>query len=254
MTCDTSPAQSPTFAALIKGLALVGFGLVLGAGTASAQSPVLDFGSAANSSGPTLALTGVTAPAGSTIVMFVYELSTTNQIGALSDGTTNTYNIVTAANPNNDPDDGIALIFVAENIVGISNATLTYTKGTSGSPAAMAALGPVGVIPGSYDGAVENDVGGSSASPSVTMSATPDAQNELIIGAVAWNGTTSDTFTQDSAHGNYAVPFDFNKSVAGVNIAGGSFIQSGTPALATYAPTITSHPWHIFIIGLRREG
>ena len=205
---------------------------------------VLDIGAGSNNSGATLTLSNVTVPDGATIVAQFYERTSTVANGAVTDTAGNAYTLITTGAPNgSQATNGIGQLYVAKNIKALASGVITYTKITSGSSTgggAMAVLHSSG-----QDGFFGNNATGNSASPS-TVSLAGNA-NELIIGGVIWAGATTDTFTQDSANGAYAAPIDYDHSIAGCNEAGGNFIKAN-PGLATFAPTITSNPWWVWII------
>jgi hypothetical protein len=207
---------------------------------------VVSLGSTSSSTGATLTLT-VTVPAGALIFVAIHEKTTTAG-GTVGDGGTNSYTAINSANPNASTANGIGKNFYAWNAGALSAATLTYTKAGSGNSSSMSAFYATGIQTSAdpLDAAVTaTPTTGSSTTPSVT-SGTPGAAGELMVGAVAWLGATTDTFTEDGA---YATPpdsaFSFNTGVGG-----GNLVNAGSAA-KTYAPTITSHPWAAFIYGFK---
>lgn len=212
---------------------------------------VTDLGSAQNGSGATLTLTGVTVPAGALIFVQVCEQSNTINGIAISDGTGNFYNVAVGAANGGSIANGYGVAYYCVNAVALSGATITYTKGVSGSRTAMSAFYATGVNKSSpFDSSLNASASGTSTSPSVT-SGTPKQGGELIVGLLAWQSVSGDTFTQDSTHAAYAAPPDAQGTApAGAAVAGG-FVIGPSPGVAiTYAPTINnSRPWSAQIIG-----
>lgn len=185
-----------------------------------------------NTSGTTVALTGVNVPAGSLLVIEVFEFpaSSNSTPGTVSDGV-NTYTLLTSVLVGGSSANGPLAMFYAPN-ASLSSGTITYTKHQSSAlftsisafyAAGMALTSPV-------DGAVTVTGSGTSNSPSTT-SGTPGVSGELFVSAFEVNGT-SPTFTQDSGNG-WAAPF--TEDPTGI-MAGGSQVNAGT-GTKTYHPT-----------------
>jgi hypothetical protein len=157
-------------------------------------------GSIGGSTGTTLALTGVTVPAGSVVVVSVNDSSTTGVGGALADGGINTYTRAAALTNNNQNPNGFTAAWEAWNTAALSSATITYTRVQSGRPTGMSAFYATGADTSASPLDVTATAYGSSANPSVT-GGVPAVANELVVGIVGWPGNTSDAYTQDTTHG-----------------------------------------------------
>jgi hypothetical protein len=183
-------------------------------------------------------------PAGALIVVGVSDSSTANTLCNCTDTAGNTYTKF-AGFLNNAM--GIMAVYYAFNATALVNGnTITATLGQTGKNAAISAFYCTGVQTSS-DPRDANATGTSSTSttPSVGPTGTPVSGGELFVGFVATDGTSADTFTQDSTNAAYT-NFPVRAGIAGAGgptIAGGAFIQS-TAAALTYAPTLgTSRDW-----------
>lgn len=206
---------------------------------------VTDIGAAGDTPNPTVAISSVTVPAGSLIVIFIEEAIATVG-GTVSDGS-NTY---TKAASKSQAGVVFGAFYYAWNSLALSGATITYTKENSGVATTMAAFYATGIQTASdpLDAAVTATAGGVSATPSVT-SGTPGTSGELFVGCTGRNAG-AETFTQDSTNGSYAAPPDaFAIAVSGV---GGGFLVNAGSSAKTYAPTISSsRTWVDIIIGFK---
>lgn len=196
-------------------------------------------------------LAGVTVPAGALIVLVGAENgSSTGGYPTAADSAGNTYKTLLTPNFGGIAGNGYNSLLYAYNASPIDNGWISYAP----SPAApyywFTAFYATGVM---YN-ADPLDVGyyaagGTGTHPSVTMGGAPQVANDLIVGTVGWGAATSDTFTQDTAHGFSTPPFAFVVTNAGV--AGGTKINAGT-AIATYAPTISvSRQWAAIIAAFK---
>lgn len=202
---------------------------------------ITDLGTAADTASATCALTGVTVPAGATILMMAYEKTTTGSGGTFADtGGSNAYLSLTGGFPNNTQNQGLVGVWQVPNASALSGATITYTKNTSGVQTQISGAyltNTTGITTGTFNA-------GLSTNPSATISST--SSGEIIIGWVGFNAVSGDTFTQDSANGSYATPPDI-LIANGNGIAGGSFIK-GAAGSISYAPSISnSRTWGAII-------
>ena len=199
---------------------------------------VVDLGTSTNTTGATLTLTSVTVPAGALICVLVTE-AVSSSAGTLSDGGTNTYSIPTGASIALPSTEGYTMIFRAYNASALTNATLTYTKQTSGRTASMSAFYATGIQTSSdpTDSNVTATASRSSASPSVT-SGTPSVQGELIVAGIGWYAASSLTFTQATSF-TWGSPFDTVTTNAAAQQSGGKLINMGISPV-TFAPTLSS--------------
>lgn len=132
---------------------------------------VTNIGTATGSSGGSLAVTvpagGV--PAGALIVVVVSEGASTVG-GSVADTAGNTYTAVTGVFNNAASASGYGRMYYALNATALAqNNTITFTRQTSGSNAAMSAMYATGIQTASaLDTAVTNTATGSSTTPSVT--------------------------------------------------------------------------------------
>ena len=208
---------------------------------------VINLGTASGTAGATITITGVTVPSGSLIYVLSFERNSSGTQGIIDDGT-NSYNISIVGSPNGSAANGVSTSFYAFNSIQLNNATITYTKDTSGVFASMAAFYASGIQTTSDPlDTVTNIAVGNSTTPNVTTFGPLNATGELIVGNIAWNAGTGDTFTQDSINGAYATPPDsLISSVAG--IGGGNLVDSDTAPI-TYAPMLNnSRTWVNFIV------
>jgi hypothetical protein len=191
-------------------------------------------------------------PAGALIVIGVSSARTTSPTSAgITDTAGNTYS---GASTNAidwkiiGTSSGTYFICYCPNAAAlVSGNTITYTPLASAT-CASSAFYATGVAASSpFDtGVIASSTSGGSASPS-SGNITPAANGELIVGFVATNGPSGDTFTQDSADASYATPptragTSGASATSNWTIAGGSVVQS-TAASIAYAPTITSRTW-----------
>jgi hypothetical protein len=90
---------------------------------------------------------------------------------------------------------------------------------------------------------------GSSTSPLATATSGTAVSGELIIGLVATNGPSGDTFTQDSTNqGGFTTPptrvgTTGSGATSNVTLAGGVVAGWNSTGTAKYNPTITSRAW-----------
>jgi hypothetical protein len=214
---------------------------------------VTDLGTNGNTAGATITLTTTaTCGAGNSIVILLAEAGgTVATLGAVADSVSNSYSYQANGVPNNTAADGRGGISFAWNVTALpSGSTITYTKATSGHRAALSALCALNTrtVSTPVDSvATPATVMGSSASPSIT-SGTPQSTGELFVGGLYAFGAASDTFSQASG---WAAPPDKQYVANNPLIAGGNLISSSL-STETYAPTITSRPWVIFMLVLRQ--
>lgn len=217
---------------------------------AAASITVTNIGVNNNTSGATLALTSVTVPASSLIIVGVCEYNSgTGGSGTVSDGV-NTYTLIKAASPNSL--HGTCSIYSAPS-ASLTSGTITYTKFLTGSVTAISAFYASNMVSQAADSAVSASATGNSTSPSVT-SGTPAVAGELFValcGQADVVGPVS-TFTQDTAHG-WTTPFV--DSVAGTSptasVDGGSQVNGSLSSL-TFSPTLSSGGnWAAIVVGFK---
>lgn len=195
-------------------------------------------GTNSNTSGATLAITGVTVPANALVVVVVVEYNSSVGIGTVADGVNSgNYSSFTALNPNGSAYDGYGNIFYYQNSSAIVSGTITYTKASTGS-AVMSAFYATGVATVSaVDSAVTTSVTGVVVSGSVTSltSGTPTSSGNLFVG-VLFQGASVSSYTQDTGNG-WAVP---PISIVGTNaaVSGGTQVNSGV-STKTFQPSVS---------------
>src|SRR5215831_9108001 len=214
---------------------------------------VTNIGNIGNTSA-TAQLTGVTVPAGSLIIACTSEVVSASSGGSISDSASNAYTrLVSGNNTTGGASQGFGAIYYAWNSAAISSGTLTYTKlgSNKGGLSAFYATG-ANAAADPVDASVTQTATGNTATaqPNVTGGA-PAVSGELIVGVVQWAGGTTDTFTQDIAHG-FAAPPAYEHGSAADNIAGGTLVNSGT-GTSTFAPTTNSASkgWIAFVVGFK---
>jgi hypothetical protein len=161
---------------------------------------ITSVGTTSNTSGATLALSGVTVPAGVLLCVSTYESNGGTSIGSVAD-TVNTYtNNASLLLGGFTSNPRVGLFFVP-NCLALSGGTITYTKRNSGSTCCMSVFYATGVIPSSpYDANVyaSSNFGasGSTNNPVGTLtSGTPTVGGELFLGfAVGSNTANSDNW------------------------------------------------------------
>ena len=209
-----------------------------------------NIGTAASNSGPTCALTGVNAPAGSMIVVCVNVDDGTHG-GSCSDSVNGSYTFGTQQLLGGGS-NGYGQFFYFPNSSALSGATITYTKASSGSYVAMSVFYVTGARSTSpIDTATVATAAGTSTSPSVT-SGVPTSQYELMIGFLAFDGNGGGSYTQASGFSTppNLVSAAFPSSLTGV-AAGGNELNTSKSAV-TFNPTITGsvNYWAAIIFGI----
>lgn len=178
-----------------------------------------------NTGASTVALSGVTVPAHSLIVVYTAE-NGSGVTPTVSDGS-NTYNLAHA----NITGTTFSMVY-AFNTIALSSGTITFTKQHAADPAAMSIIYATGI----HTAANPLDISGvgiiSNSTPSITSSAAAQA-GELFIGGMGTSTTV--TVTQDTADGWSFPPNTVNVTLT---LSGGSLTNSGSGA-KTYAPTLS---------------
>jgi hypothetical protein len=200
-----------------------------------------------NNSGATLAITGVTVPAGAHIVVFIYERNTSAVAGTVTDGVNAgnyTSDATLRANPNALTANGYAQIHYRRNSAALTGATLTYNKQASGRCVMSAAY-----ITGVKDVAptVSVNATGTGTTPSVASGVIPDVLTALLGGAAIAGAATADTFT---ITGNLTAtpPFTDATNSGFARVRGGN-LASTTTASKIFSATIATNPWAAFMVG-----
>ncbi len=140
----------------------------------------------------------------------------------------------------------------------VSGNIITVNTGVSQAEA-LSAFYATGIQTSSNPLDATGNNSGSSVSPTVTTSAggsdaagTTSVTGELIVGYLGINGPIGGTFTQDSTNeGGFATPFvrDGTTGAGGTSnaVAAGGNVVWNSIGKPTYAPTITTAPWQVFI-------
>lgn len=178
----------------------------------------------ANTATASVALTGVTVPAGALIVVIVGNNSSSTA-GTMTDSASNTYLAATTTN------NGVVAgaIFYATNVAALSSQSITYTPPGAASCALSAFYVTGELTSGSPLDLVTTPVSGTTIS---LTSGTPAVAGELFVGATVLNGVGL-TYTQASG---FATPPVAASTFSSDLLAGGNLINAGTGAV-TYAPT-----------------
>ena len=199
---------------------------------------VTTLGTANNTAGSTLVLSGLTVPAGSFIFVTVRE-SAAIASGTISDSAGNTW--ITIPGATSGGAAGFATNFYTYNSLALSAGSITYTKSTTLNGTVLSALYATGVQTSAdpLDGAVTAGptTSASAANPPSITSGTPAISGELFIGVTASSDpTTLLTYTTDTGHG-WAVPPTFVASTTALGaVGGGSQVNAGT-GTKIFAPT-----------------
>jgi len=216
---------------------------------------VTNIGTNNNNSGSTLAISAVTVPAGSLIVVCVTDRSATAPGGSVSDGGTNTYASAASKNLNNSTSNGFGAIFYAYNSGALSGATLTYTK-TGSVNCSMSAFYATGILSVSDPldtGVTATSAGNGTGASGTVTSGAPAASGALFLGMIARAGNTA-TFTQDTGVAWATPPVEAKSGTASgdARTNGGTFVNTGTSAL-TYAPSYSgsSLNWAALIVAFK---
>ena len=180
--------------------------------------------------GPSVALSGVTVPADSLIIVVVseYAVGIGATGGSLSDSVNGSYTSGTPIGNNNNPAlYGFGNYFYFSNSVALSSASITYTKNTIGAKASISAFYVVGA--NLIDSAVTaSTFGSSNSNPLFTLtSGTPSIANEAFV-AIITDDAGNAWFGQDSGDGWGAPPNATSATGTFGSIAGGSQTNTGT--------------------------
>jgi hypothetical protein len=209
-----------------------------------------DLGSATNTSGGTIGLTGLSIPPGALIIVGVSDNSHASSGGSLADSASDSYTSIIAS-ANGASSNGFGQVFYFNN-----NATtvtsITYTKQTSGSSAVIAAMYAAGG--GILDSAVTNSASGTAGGPSITSGA-PSTGSELLVAWLTWprvGGVGNPSLTQDTAHGWTSIGgLDFAFAGTAPDAVGGGGNQV-TGAATVWAPTAAKlTDWAAFTVGFK---
>jgi len=195
---------------------------------------VTNIGTASNTSGATVTLTGVTVPAGALIFVVAVEYigGTNTTGGSISDATNGSYTAGTAL-PNGDNPSyvqyrGFGRYYYFPNSGALSGATITYTKNSNNAQAAISAFYATGILATSpLDTAVTASNSDSpSTNPLFTLtSGTPSVAGELMVAVVTTDATG--WFVQDTGHGWAVPPISVYTGGTG-EINGGTQVNTGT--------------------------
>lgn len=204
---------------------------------------VVNLGTNADGSTGTCSLTGITVPAGATIVVFVFD-HVTGTINAPGDPVNGSYTNIAGAmsHPNNSAASGTAAIYYLKGVQALTNSSIIWNKIGTAEVAGISAFYILGA------GALDNNVTaasfGNGTQITFLTSNTPSGPNELFIGAVAYDN--SSTCTQDSTNAAWTTPFN---QVSGIGLFGGH-VTNATQSTLTYSPTLgATGLWAAYIVG-----
>jgi hypothetical protein len=195
---------------------------------------VTDIGATTAAASQTVALTGVTVPAGSFIYVAVtdYNNPTLSSYGTLSDGVNASY---TPIYQHGSGSDRTFSEFIVWNSLALNNATITYTSPLTNSYLAISALYASNILTSANPLDVQASQAFGSWTPSTSF--TP-AISELAVATIHFvlSGLQTPGFTQDTVDG-WNFPPDWNSSWT---LAGGNQITDQGGTALTYAPVFTS--------------
>jgi hypothetical protein len=155
---------------------------------------VTNVGTASVKAATAISVTTAGIPAGSYIFVAVFDNNSSGTIpNTPSAAGGNTWTAGNAASPNNLTANGRATIFYCANSLAIANGTAISVTPRSATGAAMTVFYATGA--GTIAPLQPTATTGSSATPSITQGVTPPA-NSLVIGVIAAQSQTADTFTQ----------------------------------------------------------
>ena len=209
-----------------------------------------NIGTATSSSGATCALTGVTVPAGSLIMVCINSYEALG--GSCSDSLNGTYTFG-ASQILGGGGSGYQQVFYFANSAALSSGTITFTKKTIGSVVTISAFyvtGAQALAP--IDPAVTASTGlANTSSPSIT-SGVPSSDFELIVGMLAVTGDAAITYTQASG---FSTPPVEASQTSGLNyfVEAGGTILNPTKTAVTFNPTLTTSGtwgWSIIVMGV----
>jgi hypothetical protein len=207
---------------------------------------VTNIGTAQNTAGASLTLGSVTVPAGSLIVVGVNEKSSTSNATGISDTAGNFYQFgIAIGNNNNSTTNGYSVFYYCYNSIAMSGGTITYTKGSSGSAVALAAFYATGVTRTSacYDTSFRIGSRALGSAPAVASNGAPKQGGSLVVAILGFNGTSSDTLTQDAGNGTWAAPPNYLANSGGTANIGGAYQIA--PPLNQFGNVA----WHPTIVG-----
>lgn len=213
---------------------------------------VYNLGTASGTAGATVALSGITVPAGAFIFVAAYEKNTGGQSGTISDGSNsfpqiNSASVGTAIN-------GRAQTFEAFNCNALTGGTLTYTKGVSGVFASISVFYATGILrtrdPLDTGSITQNSFTDNSPNDSSTLS----FAGQLVVGAVFWVAGVGDTFSQDTADGWSFPPNVLIDSAGAAGIGGGFLLPDVSNNSPFYGPLLNnSRTWIVFMQAFQAE-
>lgn len=207
-------------------------------------------GASNTGTGSPVAVSAVTIPSGSLVIVGAGESTNSATAGTVGDSTgINVYTIIpgSTVNPNGFLANGVGAVYWSILSAGISAGSITYTPaGGAGTVASgIGYMYATGQAPAPVDASVTNIATGTGTNPSVT-GGKPASTNELIVGTIFTN-IASGGITQP---GSFAAPWGISwNSGALIVMFGGSEINLASIA-TTYNPTIiNSTNWGASIVG-----
>jgi hypothetical protein len=206
----------------------------------------------------TVLTTSAAVPAGALIVV-CYGVdapgsSNATGIGSVSDSASNAYEFADATSPGGTDGWPAGGIYYAKNAAALASGS-TITLDWLGSSAPVAKAISAFYCTGIDTTAPLDVIGvaaGTSTTPSVSTSATTTQADALTVGIVATEGSSGDTFTQDSSPAYGTPPARVGttggSATSNITLSGGYFIESAT-GVKTYDPTLgTSRDWAAVIV------
>lgn len=216
---------------------------------------------------PTIAMYGMSIPAGAMIFAIVHEYSTTVDTsagGTFSDGV-NTYTKGTPVNNNGESLKGTGMYFYVTNSQVLTNTSLTYTKVSTDSIVSMSIFYVTGLaVSDALDTAVTATSHGQTiaTTPIFTLnSGTPIQSGELFIAFMTFIKPTGQYQYLDTANGWNAQDLSVTAGCGlSMNAAmiGGAQINTGTGA-KTFSPTMSTVGgtgtvnWAAWILGFKHR-
>ena len=187
-------------------------------------------------------------PAGSLIIFFGAERSTTNT-STVTDSSSNTYSSALAVSMNNTALQGYSKIFYAQNAIALSSGnTITWTLASSNKGTCGAVYATGAATTSALD--ATSSAFGSSTTPTGTSHAT-GAANYLVF---AMGGTASgiNTLTADTTNGWTNTPGAINSGTgSGANSCGEYWINPGTGTKTFTLTNSSSTNWAIIFASFK---
>lgn len=202
-----------------------------------------------NSTGATVAVTGLSIPANVLIIATDVDNSNGTPAGSMTDSSSNTYTNATNLSTGGSTGNSFAGVWYFSNN-SASLTSVTYTKRLSGNSASIGVTYATGIRTTSpLDSAVTKTATGTGTTPSSGASGVPTIANSLLYAFTGEQAGAAVTWTQDTGNGWPSSNFN-NISASRTNSIDGTQVTS---ASKTYAPTYTggSDAWAVTVIGFK---